>query len=148
MMTTEELIDYHIDAAKLTLMHQGDMDPMMLVEDADDKVSLVQMNGRGLHPYQMLMMIAEKVRTEMHPVRVSMSVDSYITRISEDGVSDRSEAVQVIVVSVETTAVGGVAYERRPAGLVFEEPMPISNETDGRMIEAMRSLLVTHRDPD
>ncbi|HEX5015985.1 MAG TPA: hypothetical protein VFX15_00190 [Actinomycetes bacterium] len=151
MMTTEDLIQYHLDVSKVELMEHpvDDLTPLMLVEGADGRTTICPLDG-NTHPYDMLMAISEKIRTELQPVRLSLRVDSYMTHLDpETGqrTGRRSEAVGVNVVSVETESTTMMAYERKPSGVVFEEPKT-SNETDGRMIDALRSMLVTHRDPD
>lgn len=147
MTPTSDIIDYHVRMSKLELSEHpaDDLIPLMLVESEDGRTTICPLYGNA-HPYDMLMAIREKIRTELQPVRISLRVDSYMTHldpVTHERTDRRTEAVGINVVSVESQSTTMMAYERRPAGIIFEDPKT-SDEADGRIIDALRSMLVTN----
>lgn len=147
MIPSADVVDYLIQMSKLDLLDhpRDDLTPLLMVEDGT-KVTLCPLMG-NVHPHDMLLAIADKIRTELQPVRLSLRTDTYMTNLDPDTgeriEGSRREAVAVNVVSIEGQSTTMLEYHRKPDGVTFGEPKT-SDETDGRLVDALRTMLVTH----
>ena len=166
MITTQDMVRYLTDGAK-ELLGDDEFDPLMMIIGADGTTAVMVLALEGMHPYDAIMAMAEKVRTKRHPVRIALAVDTYAymgdeqdyaewlasgarpSQMFADGHPDAFEAINITVVSVEGPDSSVVlAYERTPDGIKWGKVRDRSDSVEGRMVDAMRSMLDTHRPAD
>jgi hypothetical protein len=155
MMTTDELSEYLVGAAKLWLSDPtDDFMPVMTIERANvERLDLVGLAVNG-HPYSAVVAYRQAAGDDV--VRVSLSTDSYQLIHPDDdrspvghgdlhemfmsGHPDVSEAIMIAIVAPESERTIILPYRRTETAIVWSEPTT-STEVEGRMVEALRTYL-------